>query len=207
MSNAPAPVVGIVLAAGGGTRFGRPKALVESAGGTSWLANAVRSLLGGGCSPVIVVLGAAADEAEALLERSFIHSESVHAVRADDWQTGMAASLRRGLASASALEATPAPDAVAIVTVDVPSLGPAEVRRLIAPEPDAVGRQTLRQAVFSGRPGHPVVIGRDHWETLAGSVTGDVGARPYLVAHGVRLIDCSDLGSGLDVDTPGETPV
>ena len=207
MSNAPAPVAGIVLAAGGGTRFGRPKALVESAEGTSWLANAVRSLLGGGCSPVIVVLGAAADEVGALLERSFIHSGSVHVVRAEDWQTGMAASLRRGLAAANVLEATPAPDAVAIVTVDVPSLGPAEVRRLIAPEPDAVGRQTLRQASFSGRPGHPVVIGRDHWQALANSVTGDVGARPYLVAHGVRLVDCSDLGSGTDVDTPGDPAV
>jgi len=213
MSNAPAPVAGIVLAAGGGTRFGRPKALVESAEGTSWLANAVRSLLGGGCSPVIVVLGAAADEAEALLERSFIHSGSVHVVRAEDWQTGMAASLRRGLAAASALDHEPesasdsAPDAVAIVTVDVPSLGPAEVRRLIAPEPDAVGRETLRQASFSGRPGHPVVIGRDHWQALADSVTGDVGARPYLVAHGVRLVDCSDLGSGTDVDTPGDPAV
>ena len=209
MSNAPAPVAGIVLAAGGGIRFGRPKALVESADGTSWLANAVRSLLAGGCSPVIVVLGASADEAEALVERSFLHSASVRAVRADDWQTGMAASLRRGLAAASALDTTPesAPVAVAIVTVDVPSLGPAEVRRLIAPEPDAVGRHTLRQAVFSGRPGHPVVIGRDHWEELAESVTGDVGARPYLVAHGVRLVDCSDLGSGVDVDTPGSTAV
>ncbi|MDN4640376.1 nucleotidyltransferase family protein [Agreia sp. PsM10] len=209
MSNVPAPIAGIVLAAGGGTRFGRPKALVESAEGTSWLANAVRSLLAGGCSPVIVVLGAATDEAEALLERSFTRGASVRVVRAEDWQTGMAASLRRGLAAASALDATPAsaPDAVAIVTVDVPSLGPAEVRRLIAPDPDAVGRETLRQAVFSGRPGHPVVIGRDHWQALADSVTGDVGARPYLVAHGVRLVDCSDLGSGVDVDAPGDPAV
>jgi len=207
MSNAPAPVAGIVLAAGGGTRFGMPKALVESADGTPWLANAVRSLLAGGCSPVIVVLGAAADEAEALLERSSIHSESVSVVRAENWQTGMAASLRRGLAAANALEAMPAPDAVAIVTVDVPSLGPAEVRRLIAPEPDAVGRETLRQAVFSGRPGHPVVIGRAHWKALTDSVTGDVGARPYLVQQGVRLVDCSDLGSGVDVDAPDDPAV
>ena len=66
---------------------------------------------------------------------------------------------------------------------------------------------TLRQAVFSSRPGHPVVIGRAHWKTLADSVTGDVGARPYLVAHGVRPVDCSDLGSGADIDTPGDPAV
>jgi CTP:molybdopterin cytidylyltransferase MocA len=205
MSNAPVSVAGIVLAAGAGRRFGRPKALVESSDGTPWLANAVRSLLGGGCSPVVVVLGAAADEAEALLERSFPDTDVVRSVRADDWQSGMAASLHRALASAADLE--PAPDAVAIVTVDVPSLGPAEVRRLIAPEPDVVGRQTLRQASFSGRPGHPVVIGRAHWVALADSLTGDVGARPYLVQHGVRLVDCSDLGSGIDVDSPDDETV
>ena len=205
MSNASVSVAGIVLAAGAGSRFGRPKALVESADGTSWLANAVRSLIGGGCSPVVVVLGAAADEAEALLERSFPDNDVVRSVRADDWPSGMAASLRRGLASAADLESDP--DAVAIVTVDVPSLGSTEVRRLIAPEPNAVGRQTLRQASFSGRPGHPVVIGRAHWAALADNVTGDVGARPYLVQHGVRLIDCSDLGSGVDIDSPPDPTV
>jgi molybdenum cofactor cytidylyltransferase len=202
MSTAPT-VAGIVLAAGAGSRFGRPKALVESADGASWLANAVRSLLGGGCFPVVVVLGAAADEAESLLERSFGETDSVRVVRADDWRSGMAASLRRALSTAADL--SPTPDAIAIVTVDVPSLGPAEVRRLTAPEPDVVGPDTLRQASFSSRPGHPVVIGRAHWTALADSVSGDVGARPYLVQHGVRLVDCSDLGSGADVDTPHES--
>ncbi|MBF4633525.1 NTP transferase domain-containing protein [Agreia pratensis] len=203
MSTAAASVVGVVLAAGAGTRFGRPKALVESSDGTSWLVNAVRSLLGGGCAPVLVVLGAAADEAEALLRRSFSDADTVRVVRSDDWRSGMAASLRSALAAATGL--MPEVDAAAIVTVDVPSLGSSEVRRLIAPEPDAVGRDTLRQAIFSGRPGHPVVIGRAHWEALDGGVTGDIGARPYLVQNGVRMIDCSDLGEGRDVDSRDDT--
>jgi CTP:molybdopterin cytidylyltransferase MocA len=212
MSNPPAHVAGIVLAAGAGTRFGRPKALASDPDGALWLPRAVRSLVGGGCAPVIVVLGAAADEAEALLRtvidaRQAGGSEASDApvviARAADWQSGMAASLRCGLAAAGAL--SPTPHAVAIVPVDVPSLGPAQVRRLIAPEPDAVGADTLRQATFSGRPGHPAVIGRAHWAALSEQLEGDVGARAYLQAHGVRLIDCSDLGSGLDVDEPNES--
>jgi CTP:molybdopterin cytidylyltransferase MocA len=126
MSTAPSaavPVAGIVLAAGAGSRFGRPKALAGSRDGSSWLVNAVRSLLGGGCSPVVVVLGAAADEAEAVLKNSFGEADSVRAVRADDWQSGMAASLRRALTAARDIE--PQLGAIAIVTVDVPSLGPA----------------------------------------------------------------------------------
>ncbi len=62
--------------------------------------------------------------------------------------------------------------------------------------------QTLRQAHFGGRPGHPVVIGRSHWALLRSSLSGDTGARPYLVTHGVLAVPCDDLGTGDDVDTP-----
>ena len=59
---------------------------------------------------------------------------------------------------------------------------------------------TLRRAVFDGRPGHPVVLGRRHWAPLLGELTGDSGARAYLAARDVVEIECADLGTGLDVD-------
>jgi molybdenum cofactor cytidylyltransferase len=80
----------------------------------------------------------------------------------------------------------------------VPDLNAAIVRRLV----DAVTPDTLRQAHFAGRPGHPVVIGREHWAPLRAALTGDTGARPYLVAHRVTAVPCDDLGTGLDVDEP-----
>ncbi|WP_157602283.1 NTP transferase domain-containing protein, partial [Promicromonospora kroppenstedtii] len=58
--------VGIVLAAGAGSRFGMPKALARSDGGTPWLELACQALVDGGCADVVVVLGARADEAERL---------------------------------------------------------------------------------------------------------------------------------------------
>ncbi|MEO7235035.1 MAG: NTP transferase domain-containing protein, partial [Lapillicoccus sp.] len=66
----PGPRVGVVLAAGAGRRMGMPKALVHETDGTSWLVRAVGALTGSGCSPVVVVLGARADEARRLLEGS-----------------------------------------------------------------------------------------------------------------------------------------
>ncbi len=191
---APA-TAGLLLAAGAGSRYGSPKALAHDAAGTPWLAQAVRALELGGCAPVIVVLGAEGDAAAALLEPS----AGVLVVRADDWATGLSASLRAGLRAVTTLE--PKPDAVVVVPVDVPDLTADLVARLLAPRgADPADDGTLRRAVFGGRPGHPVVLGRRHWAPLLDQITGDRGARDYLAARGAVEIECADLGTGLDVD-------
>ncbi|TFC93880.1 MULTISPECIES: nucleotidyltransferase family protein [Cryobacterium] len=200
-----APIAGLVLAAGAGSRYGMPKALAQGDDGTLWLVRTIGTLTDAGCSPVIVVLGAQAAEARALLD-DFGLIPSVVVAQADDWAEGLSASLRAGLRQATALPS--APIAVAIVPVDVPGLRRSTVARLIGTLPDGtgtgtweVGPHTLRQAEFDARPGHPVVIGRAHWAELIGSATGDTGARPYLRSHEPRLVDCTDLETGLDVDT------
>ena len=193
------PVAGLVLAAGAGSRYGRPKALATTPEGTSWLVRAVHTLAAAGCHPVIVVLGAGADAAEALLGDH--HPGELVVTRAEDWADGLSASLRAGLRAAAALG--PGPLAVAVVPVDVPGLGEATVRRLIGPAalgPAALGPDTLRQACFEGRPGHPVVIGRAHWAGLIASVSGDTGAKPYLLAHQAVPVECGDLETGADID-------
>lgn len=191
-------VAGLVLAAGAGSRYGRPKALVVDASGASWLVRAALVLEAGGCDPVLVVLGAGGAEAESLLRAAadrFERPDRLRVVHAADWAAGLSASLDAGL---EALQRTSSATAAALVPVDVPDLSAATVRRLI----DAATPDALRQAHFAGRPGHPVVIGRDHWEPLRAGLAGDTGARPYLVANGVEAVPCDDLGTGLDVDEP-----
>ena len=193
-----------MLAAGGGTRYGTPKALVHDAGGAAWLLRTAQALIEAGCAPVLVVLGARFEEAESLLGGR----EGLLVVRAVDWADGLSASLRAGIREVAAL--VPQPAAIAVVPVDVPDLSAATVARLIGELPAADGRDrggrdrvtpsTLRQARFDGRPGHPVVIGRLHWAALRDALTGDIGARSYLVAHVVRGVECGDLGTGTDVD-------
>ncbi|SDJ99503.1 molybdenum cofactor cytidylyltransferase [Cryobacterium psychrotolerans] len=202
---AQTPIAGLLLAAGAGSRHGSPKALRRGDDGRPWLLRAIDALREGGCSPVIVVLGARGDEAESLLPgrgETPARGGGLVVVHAVDWAEGVSASLRAGLAAAAALE--PAPAAVAVVPVDVPDLDGRVVARLIGAGDDddatSVGPDTLRQAGFDGRPGHPVVIGRRHWAPLGERLAGDTGARPYLVEHGVRMIDCADLGTGADVD-------
>lgn len=178
--------VGLVLAAGAGTRYGMPKALVRDEDGVPWLHLACATLLDGGCAEVVVVLGAGSEEA-ALLVPTW-----VTVVVAPDWSSGQAASLRAGLLACARTDAP----AVVITLVDLPGLRPCAVRRVLD------GPGSLRRATYDGAAGHPVLVGREHWAPLADDLHGDSGAAGYLAAHGVVGVDCTDLGGGQDVDRP-----
>ncbi|GAA1551627.1 nucleotidyltransferase family protein [Kribbella hippodromi] len=194
MEDSGAAVAGLVLAAGAGRRFGSPKALVSGPDGVPWVVRAARLLIASGCSPVVVVIGAAAEQV-----RRALTSEPVHIVEAKDWSAGMGASLRAGLTSLAA--STPI-DAVLVIPVDVPGLTKSAVRRVSAnPSPTALARAT-----YDGAPGHPVLIGREHWSGVIATAQGDEGARAYLRSHHPTPIDCTDLADGADVDTPDSLP-
>lgn len=175
-------VTGIVLAAGAGTRAGGPKALLRLPSGEPWLEVATRALLDGGCARVVVVLGAQEHHARPLVP------PGVTIVVSPNWQGGMSDSLRTGLAAATG-------NAAMVTLVDLPTLPAAVVRRVLN------GEGELRQAVFQGRPGHPVYFSSAQWMPAADSLVGDTGARRYLAAHGVVEIECGDLWDGMDRDS------
>jgi molybdenum cofactor cytidylyltransferase/nicotine blue oxidoreductase len=181
---------GLLLAAGAGTRMGKPKALMRDPDGTSWLRRTVAVLHGGGCETVTVVLGAGAEEATALLPDA-----GIAVLVAEDWSEGMGASLRAGLRALAGSDAV----AAVVMLVDLPDVT-AEVVRHVAARVSEPGQ--LARASYSGRPGHPVVIGRDHWAAASESVAGDQGARDYLASHDVVDVECGDLASGRDRDRP-----
>jgi CTP:molybdopterin cytidylyltransferase MocA len=182
-------VTGVVLAAGAGTRTGSPKALLATPEGEPWVALATHTLRAAGCTHVIVVLGAEADAA-----REFV-PEGAHVVIADDWHDGLTASLRAGLAAAS--HPSMHAEAALVTLVDLPGLPVDAAARILG----ADTRPTvLRRAVFDDRPGYPVLLGRDHWDPVAGTIGGEAAARAYLRDHGVELVECSDLWDGADVD-------
>ena len=142
----------------------------------------------GGCSPVVVVLGAGAEQVP--------EPPGAAVVVNPEWAQGMGSSLRRGLA---ALEQTQAA-ACAVLLVDTPGIGAAAVRRVVAAAP-AGG---VAVATYGGARGHPVVIARRHWGQVRQLAEGDVGARPFLAAHPelVRLVPCEDVAAPADLDTP-----
>ena len=193
---------GLLLAAGAGHRMGAPKALVGD-----WLTRGIDVLTAAECGHVVVVLGAALQQARALLhERSVCalslskgastSSARIIVAVAADWSDGISASLRAGIS------AIPAGASAAVVTlVDLPDVGETVVRRVLE---RGAGPATLTRATYHGRPGHPVVLGRAHWPGILAAANGDVGARAYFDQHAPELVECADLASGRDVDRPDE---
>ncbi|MEU4241377.1 nucleotidyltransferase family protein [Actinoplanes sp. NPDC026619] len=180
---------GLVLAAGAGSRYGMPKALVPYAG-MLLVERAAETLRSAGISLSVVVLGASAPEA---LPLTGGFSE---AVINTEWATGMGSSLRAGL---RALTGTPA-IATVVLLVDMPEVTPAAVRRVSA----RAAADALVMGGYAGRRGHPVLLGRDHWDGVIDSAVGDKGARDYLRAHAadVRIVEVGDVAGDLDLDEP-----
>jgi CTP:molybdopterin cytidylyltransferase MocA len=175
---------GLLLAAGEGSRLGTPKALVEI-DGIRLVDRGVRMLHEAGCTPIVVVTGAArVDVAGAVV----VHNPG--------WRTGMGSSLRAGL---SAL----APDcpAVVIALVDQPNVTAEAVLRLRAAYDEGA---RVAVAAYGGRPRNPVLIAHEHFAEAAAYAKGDVGARDFLRAREdiVMRVPCEDVADPGDIDTP-----
>jgi molybdenum cofactor cytidylyltransferase len=186
-------VCGVLLAGGAGRRFGPDGKQLAPLGGRPLLQWAVDAACASGLDEVVVVLGA-----RAALVRDAVAFGRARVVVADDWDEGMAASLRRGVQEAAA-GGSVACEWAAILLGDAPRIAPAAIDTVAAaargagPEVDAV---RLRVA---GRPTHPVALRRRLFGAVA-ALRGDVGARAILAGATILEVDGDAFGNAGDVD-------
>jgi CTP:molybdopterin cytidylyltransferase MocA len=112
----------------------------------------------------------------------------------EDWDEGMAASLRCGV------RALGDPDWVVVTLGDQPGITPEAIEAVLAsvgPGIDAV------RAEYAGHAGHPVALSRSVIARVA-DLRGDVGARDLLAGASVRPVEALHLARPDDVDTPEE---
>ena len=177
----PERVAAVILAAGASTRLGEPKQMVTF-GSERLLERAVRVATEACCEPVVVVLGAFAEEialACNLRQVTVLHNSA--------WREGMASSIRLGIAAIKVRA-----DAVILMTCDQPAVSSDHLRRLIA-----IGGTEAAASSYDARLGTPAYFPADRFPDLL-ALGGDAGARGLL--SGVAAVE---LPNGeLDIDTP-----
>lgn len=184
-------VAAVILAAGGSTRFGEPKALlrweqrslITRIADTAWAA---------GLSPVIAVVGAQAERVAAELT-----GRPVQVLYNYRWQAGMSTSLAVGLAALP-----PQVEAAVFLPVDQPLISPALLHALIV-RWQVEGAGIVAPTDAAGRRATPVLFAREFFPELA-QLSGDVGGRALFARYADRLTSLPVAEADLlaDVDTP-----
>ncbi len=181
----------VILAAGSSSRMGRCKQLLRI--GEETLVEAiVRKVAAAGYAPVVVVIGAYAEQLSPVLAPL-----GVEAVFNPDWAAGMGGSIAVGVGRLRSV--APACTGALVTLSDQPLLTTALLRtlhELAAPAPDAISA-----CRYGGFPGPPAVFGREWFDTLC-QLSGPAGARKLLreQRHLVRCVPFED--GALDLDTP-----
>lgn len=195
--NAAPRIAVIVLAAGRSTRAAPDhKLLVKLPDGRTMIETTVAHVLAASASPVIVVTGHDAPAVQAALA-TLTGGQDVRFVHAPDYASGLAHSLRAGLA------ALPENVGGALVCLgDMPLVDAATLNRLImAFDPDE-GRAII-VPTHRGRRGNPVLWDRRFFGEIA-ALEGDTGARRLLRMHmeQVSEVELESDAVLLDFDTP-----
>ena len=177
----------VVLAAGGSSRLGHPKQLVQFEG-EPLVRRAVRTALESGAEQVLVVVGASSVEViEALIELP------VEIVENSNWQLGLSSSIRSGIDSLH-----PDLDAVVLTLCDVPAVTPSLLSDLA--EAAAKGDPPVAAAEYNCHLGPPCAFHRSLFEMLR-NLTGDRGARA-IVEAAPKVVRIEFPGGTCDIHTP-----
>lgn len=183
--------VGILLAAGSGTRFdpaGHRNKLLADCGTGAVVAEAARRLLV--ALPEVVAVVRASDHETAHV----LNAAGCRVSFLDTAERGMSVSLRHGLTCAADAQGW------VIALGDMPRIRPATIRLLV----DALAAGADIAAPFhEGRRGNPVAFSRTHLGALM-RLSGDRGARALLAAYPVTEVPVDDPGIFLDIDTAAD---
>jgi molybdenum cofactor cytidylyltransferase len=185
-------IAGVVLAAGGSTRFGSSKQLARW-GDKTFIEQAVDTALASQAGPVVVVLGAEVEQCRAVLG-----SRPVQIAINEAWIEGQSTSMRAGLAALP-----PNIGGALFLLVDLPGVTPALLDQLIQRH-----RETLVPLVwpeFEGRRGNPVLFDQGLFAELR-RVSGDTGGKPVLLKYKdqAERVEVMDEGVLKDFDRPGD---
>ncbi len=182
----------VILAAGGSTRLGSPKQLLEYRG-RSLLRHAAETALATSCRPVLVVLGSGSDRLEDELA-----GLEVHPVENPDWSQGMGTSIRRGIRTL--LKLLPAVDGALLTLCDQPLIRPEMLESLVRAFRQGQPSCKAVASVYEGTRGVPALFGRE-WLVEMTLLPDETGAKSLLRQPGAEIIEIPMPEAATDIDT------
>jgi molybdenum cofactor cytidylyltransferase len=190
IGNPPGMIQGLLLAAGGSTRFGSDKLTYPLPNGTPMALAAAHSLCIGTDNTLVVV-----DPINRALKESL--QEAGH-----PWLACPEAAHGMGHSLAWGVRATATADGWVVALADMPYVLPATVAAIANALREGA---SLAAPVYRGRRGHPVGFAGLFRDALL-TLHGDRGARDILAAHPGQLkrVACEDPAVLIDIDRPGD---
>jgi molybdenum cofactor cytidylyltransferase len=184
----------VLLAAGASTRLGQPKQLLRlpAFGAVTLLDHTVGLAREAGAAPMLVVLGAHAEEIQlkcVLLDCILVRNEA--------WAEGMASSIRLGISAV--MENAPDAAGAMVLVCDQPALSADHLRALL--DAHRSDPETIAASYYAGRSGVPAIFPRVLFPALL-ELQGDRGARAILQQAGVAIQPIEFPGGELDLDSP-----
>jgi CTP:molybdopterin cytidylyltransferase MocA len=183
----PLEVSAIVLAAGGGSRFGGGK-LLAKLGGRPIIETVLHNLREAPVDEIIVVVGADAQRLRGVCE-----AYGVRIVANEEWERGQSTSVLAGLRACGG-------EAAVVLLGDQPFIGAEAVGRLVAAFAEGA---KVAVATYGGKRRNPVLFSREVWPLLEAELAGDEGARSVQRRHPELVVEvpCEEVGDPADVDT------
>jgi CTP:molybdopterin cytidylyltransferase MocA len=193
----------LVLAAGESARLGTPKQLLVGPDGRTLVAHVVREAQEAGFDPVVVVIGAHAEDVTHALIRD---AAGVFLVPHRGWSEGMGSSIRAGIAAMSVHRLMTDVQAVLIATCDMPTVNAMHFAALreaaMASGGDVrVASEYVTRGGATVTRGIPAIVPRQEWPELL-ALSGDRGAKALLEQPDTLTVALVD--GTFDLDTPDD---
>jgi len=180
----------VILAAGGSSRFGRPKQLIPLRG-KSLIRRMIDAACEAGCSPVVVVTGGDSEKVHREIDRACIIR-----VQNKQWHRGIGSSIRCGIRGL--IKNAPDVEASVLLVCDQPAVDARVIERLIAL------RETTRKSIiassYADTLGVPALFDRSFFPELL-SLDDKAGAKSIISRNRNRVEEFAFPQGEVDIDT------
>ena len=185
-------IVGIVLAAGGSSRMGSPKQLLNIDGQPA-IRRVTEQAIASVCDEVTVVLGAEEETIAAALD-----GLDTLIVNNASWTQGIGASIAAGVKSVRTKADL---EAIVLLLADQPAVTSNVIDELVR-RYRSTGSEIVASQ-YGDTAGAPALFDAHHFDELC-DLSGDHGAKRIIAAHHERVSLVPFDGGEIDLDTPDD---